>query len=357
MYYLLGVLVISIFILIVGAPILKPLVFALVLAIMFSPLQSFYNQFIRFPLLSILFTLLTVFVPISLVISFFIIQSRTIFSSTDSMIETVEEGLRNVIELINKNTPFSFQNIDDLTTVSQPVIDFLSSGVSTTINTLALSFLALIFLVFFMWYRSPLVKFLILQFSDEKKEQVEQAIVHTKQMLVKYLFGMATVMVIMATLNSIGLTLIGLDHAVFFGVLAAMLTLIPYLGTTIGGFLPFIYAIALGNWWQALAVVIFYFTIQQIEGNFITPKIVGDSVRINPFVAILGLSIGAILWGVAGIVLAIPILGLIRIIFFEIHALRPIALIMGNDITSAKLNMNEYDDEKFRIRSLFLRKK
>src|SRR5690606_17310314 len=111
----------------------------------------------------------------------------------------------------------------------------------------------------------------------------------------------------LGTINSLGLYIIGIEHAMLFGFFAAFLNIIPYIGTTIGGSLPVLYALLnYDELWRPIAVLIFYQLVQTVEGNFITPKIVGSKVSINPFIAIVVLIIGGFYWGIAGMVLSIP---------------------------------------------------
>ncbi len=174
----------------------------------------------------------------------------------------------------------------------------------------------------------------------------------------RYLYGMLSVMLILGTLNSIGLYVIGIKYALFWGFLGGVLAIVPYVGTLLGGLLPFAYALATtDNYWQPLSVVIFYFFIQQFEGNIITPKIVGSSVKINPLAAIFALILGAYLWGVAGAVLAIPLLAIVRIVFSHIDILKPYALLLSSDLHGkAHLFEGKFDDDKYRLLS-FLRTK
>ena len=152
-------------------------------------------------------------------------------------------------------------------------------------------------------------------------------------------------MAILAVLNSIGLLIIGIKYAVFWGVLAALLSIIPYIGTTLGGTLPFLYAVATaGNWWQPLTVVALYAFIQQIEGNIITPKVVGNSVSINPMVALLAIILGGFIWGIAGIILAIPITGVVKILLDHNPRTRSFGFLLGTQM-SAKEGI--IDDESW----------
>jgi predicted PurR-regulated permease PerM len=164
-----------------------------------------------------------------------------------------------------------------------------------------------------------------------------------------------TVILILAILNSIGLLIIGVDYAVFWASLAAFLSIIPYIGTTLGGLLPFMYSFATAtSWWQPVAVVGLYFGVQQIEGNLITPYVVGSNVKINPFIAIISLLIGGFIWGLAGIVLGIPIAAIIKLVFDHIDAFKPVGALMSRDLhKNEDVFLEQWDDEKYRISGLF----
>lgn len=148
-----------------------------------------------------------------------------------------------------------------------------------------------------------------------------------------YLLGMLTVIGILAVLNTGGLFLIGLEHAVFFGVFASLLAVIPYIGIIIGSLPPLLFALLLGDSLiQPVLVVAVFATVQFLEGNFITPRIIGSKVSINPFVALIALIIGGELWGISGMILFVPLIGILRVIFDQIDELKPYGYLLGNRI-------------------------
>ena len=69
-----------------------------------------------------------------------------------------------------------------------------------------------------------------------------------------------------------------------------------------------------------------------MEGNFITPRIVGSKVSINPFMALLALIIGGEIWGISGMILFVPLIGILRVLFEEIDSLKPYGYLLGNRI-------------------------
>ena len=148
---------------------------------------------------------------------------------------------------------------------------------------------------------------------------------------------MALVVIILGVLNSIGLSFIGIEYAIFWGALAGLLSVIPYIGTLIGGALPFVFALSTAeSSWQPYAVIGYYLFIQQVEGNLITPKIIGDKVDINPLFAIFSLVFFGSLWGVGGVVLALPLISIFKIILSQFDATKHISVLMSSDINNKK---------------------
>src|SRR5690606_25069081 len=196
--------------------------------------------------------------------------------------------------------------------------------------------------------------FVLIQYPRDKRDEYEAILTQSARLIQRYLAGMVTVIIILAVLNCVGLLLIGVEHAIFWGVMAACLVIIPYIGTTLGGLFPFLYSLATSEHsWQPFAVVVMYVVIQQLEGNFITPKIVGSSVRINPFVALIGIVIMGSLMGLGGIFLAIPILAIFKLFAEQIDVLKPVALLMDKDIMKKRsLFMSKYDRDDYRFSSL-----
>ena len=133
-----------------------------------------------------------------------------------------------------------------------------------------------------------------------------------------------------AVLNTIGLMVLGIENAIFFASLASVLAVIPYIGIAIGSILPMLMALVTkDSAWYAVGVVGVMWFVQFLEGNFITPKIVGSKVSVNPLAAILALFIGAALWGAIGMVLAIPFTAILKVIFDNVDGFKPLGFLIG----------------------------
>jgi len=154
-----------------------------------------------------------------------------------------------------------------------------------------------------------------------------------------YISGLAIVVLIAGTLNSIGLLLLGIEHAVFFGFFSGALTLIPYIGITIGATLPALLAlITKDSAWYAVGVVGVHAAVQFLEGNFITPKVTGSRISVNALAAILALLIGNLLLGIAGMILAVPAVGILKILVANSTSLKPFEILLEDKPHSATIS-------------------
>jgi len=145
-----------------------------------------------------------------------------------------------------------------------------------------------------------------------------------------YLVGLVSVMFIVGVLNSIGLLALGIDYPFFFGFLCALLLLVPYIGIIIGSILPALIALATkDSYWYPFGVIAIFGFIQFIEGNFITPKITGSKVSLNSFVSILVIILFSMLWGIPGMILALPITASLKVVFDNSIKFKAIGFVLG----------------------------
>ena len=167
--------------------------------------------------------------------------------------------------------------------------------------------------------------------SKTNHEKTKLVLEQISSITQKYVGGVVTVVLILCVLNSIGLLIIGVKYALMFGILSALMNLIPYFGTLVGGAIPLIYTLLSDTPEKAIGVAILFFIIQFTENNILTPNITGGAVQINPFFTILGLVVGAMVWGIPGMLMAVPIMGTLKIVFENIDEMHPYAYLMGAD--------------------------
>ena len=160
---------------------------------------------------------------------------------------------------------------------------------------------------------------------------------------------------IVFTLNTIGFLIIGIKYVVFLALLAALLNLIPYVGMLVANIFAMVITLVSSEdpklvLWVGVVLAV----VQIIDNNFTMPWIVGNKVRINALVTIVGVLVGGALCGIPGMFLAIPGLAVLKVIFDKVPQLRPWGVLLGDQLPGESTEDNT--DEKrspnkpFRIR-------
>ncbi len=331
----------------IGSSILLPIIFASLFAFFLSPVNRFFSRYIKIRSISILCSFLFIFIIFSFVTAVFSFQLINIIDSLPSIGENFRLGVEKLLNTISNKIPYF--NLDTNTFFKENAsnfiagpLDAISQGVIVSSHILLNIALTFIYTFFILLYKRSIRNFAIFQFEKKSRHDVRVTLHKIQETIQAYVGGVGIVIIILTILNTIGLSIIGIKYAFFWGALAGLLAVIPYVGTLLGGLLPFIYALATTDTtWQPIAVIIYYVIIQQLEGNIITPKIVGDKVDINPLVAIMSLVIFGTLWGVGGVILALPLVSIIKIILSRFESTLAIALLMSSSIDS---NYNEFKE-------------
>jgi predicted PurR-regulated permease PerM len=148
----------------------------------------------------------------------------------------------------------------------------------------------------------------------------------------QYITGLLIETTIVFTLNCIGFLILGINYAIFLALLAALLNLIPYVGMLVANIICMLVTlVSSDSISNVLWVGIILAAVQFIDNNFGMPLIVGNKVRINALVTIIGVLIGGALCGIPGMFLAIPGLAVLKVIFDKVPDLQPWGLLLGDE--------------------------
>jgi predicted PurR-regulated permease PerM len=330
-------------ILILAKSILIPLGFALLMSFILFPLTKRFESWGMSKVLGAFFSILTVILIIGVSIFLFSTQLIGLSNEISSFQERISHAFADVTLYLNKNVNFiSNLGKDEL---SDKFKDWLSASAGFLVGktfTTSATFLAgllgtIIFTFLFLIYRNGLTEAFAAFSPEDKRERVIKMFKSVQSVGQKYLSGMILLIIIIGLANSIGLWIIGIDNPFLFGFLGAVLSIIPYVGTTFGAIIPILYAfVSFDSLWPVLAVAILFWSVQLISDNFLSPKIVGGSLNINALVAILSLIVGGLAWGVAGMILFLPFSAMLKVFCEEFEELKPIALLIGNQYYKEK---------------------
>jgi len=187
-----------------------------------------------------------------------------------------------------------------------------------------------VFIFMFLYYRTKFAWFIMKIVPRDKQLLTLNVLREASKVASRYMGGIFTVVFVLCIINSLGLYLVGIRYAITLGVIAAIFNFIPYFGTIIGYSIPFVFALLTGDSAEpAFKVLGIFLIVQFTENNILTPNIVGNYVKINPFMIILGVIAGGMVWGLPGMFVVIPFLAILRIISEHVPALHPYVYLLG----------------------------
>jgi predicted PurR-regulated permease PerM len=198
--------------------------------------------------------------------------------------------------------------------------------------------LTFIYVFFFLLYRKKFRRFLLRMSSDENRDKMRKILTESLSVSQHYLFGRLILILFLAILYSIGLYFSGVQQAILISVLAALLSLLPFIGNVLGYFLALGMALISGvGAYGVIGVTITFSITQFVETYILEPYIVGNKVHINPVFTVVVVVLGGMVWGITGMFLAIPVLGIVKVVLDRIPAMEPFGYLLGE---------TEEDDEQ-----------
>jgi predicted PurR-regulated permease PerM len=337
LFYNLAFFIAATAILYFGKDILIPIAFALLIAFILYPAVKWLTSRNVKKLLAIIIVMIGVLLLSSGVLFLFSTQVIDIAGNYTDFLNKLRSTWNALLSFFNEHV----QVIPDLE--SQDLLDRLSNFfsdssiviISDTIGFTSSFFsyltLSLIYTFLILFYHDHFLRAISEMSTKENRGKFVEMLKQIQQVGQQYFTGMLLLILLLGLLNSLGLLVIGIDYPFFFGFLAALLAIIPYIGTTLGGLIPTVYAfVTYDSYWYPIGVIGVFWAIQFIEGNFLNPKIVGGTMQINALVSILALIVGGILWGLPGMILFLPLTAMVKVICGHYENLKPIALLLSD---------------------------
>lgn len=317
--------------------ILIPFVVAMFFAYLLYPIVWRIERFGVNRAISILTVLLVTIVILSGIGLLISIQASNMDIDLNQIKEQFDDKSASIQNLIqNKlgiNGPtvdhYLNQAMDNLITSWQSEIGVVFAATTTTIFQIGI---LPVFIFFLLFYRTKTARFIFRITGKKNRPTTLRILREVSTVTTKYLGGLFLVVSILAILNSLGLFIIGVKHALIFGIVAALLNLIPYIGTFLGGFIPFMYVFLTvpEPLHPMLKVAALFMVIQFIENNLLTPNIVGNSIKLNPLAIILSLLFANMVWGIAGMLIIVPVLATLKVIMRNVDGLKPYAFLISD---------------------------
>lgn len=324
-------------ILMYGKPFLVPITFAGLLAMLLLPVVKWLQRKGMNHVLAIIISLLSFVGFIALVIFFISLQVSDLAENATQLEQQVTEKYQQVRDYVSKEFGIDEQQQKEVLKQQQEkssgqvgsVVLGLVSGLGGMLTNFLL---VLVYSFLFIFFRQRIKKFIVQLVPTGEKENAQSCVQKTQQVAQAYLKGLSLMIVCLWIMYSIGFTIAGVKNAIFFAVLCGLLEIIPFIGNLTGTALTVLMALVQGGDMNlVIAILVTYGLVQFIQTYLLEPMVVGSGVNINPMATIIGLVAGELLWGIPGMVVAIPLLGMIKIIFEHIPAMQPYAYLIGEE--------------------------
>lgn len=323
------------YILYIGSSILIPVVYAAIIAILLNPLVNLLCRYKINRVLSIFVAVIVMLLVTGGLIYFIIDQSLQFGDTLPVLQHKLNIFFADLSRWISKTFKISSEKIDAWIVDAEnkemnASAAILGQTLITVTSILKLVFLIPVYIFLFLFYKPLLLDFFGKVFSKESHETVGEVLFETKMLIQKYLVGLMLEAAIVATLNAIGLLLLGIDYAILLAIIGALLNIIPYIGGIVAVVLPLIIAYTSKSPIYVLWVLILYMVVQFVDNHYIVPKIVASKVRINALISIIVVFIGGAIWGIPGMFLSIPLTAIIKVIFDRIPQLHAWGFLLGD---------------------------
>ncbi|MBL7856494.1 MAG: AI-2E family transporter [Cyclobacteriaceae bacterium] len=340
-YLKLSLILISLFLIILGfiygKDIILPILFSILLANILLPITNFLSR-------KKLYKPITIFIPVLLsivacagIVYFLSAQIVNFMDDVPALRERINEVSHSLQVWFRKTTNITIGKQNQY--IAETVKDFkenasglMGSTVVSLTGILAYAVLIPIYTFLILYYRSNIKSFLIGVFNRGSEQDVREVLTESTTVAQQYLTGLFIETTLVFLLNMTGFLILGIKYAVFLALFAALMNLIPYVGILVANVLCMLVTLVSSTEISTVVWVgVILAVVQFLDNNFGMPLIVGNKVRINALVTIIGVLVGGALCGIPGMFLAIPGLAVLKVIFDKVPDLQPWGALLGDE--------------------------
>jgi len=339
----------------IGRQIIIPIVYSFIISILLTPVVNFLQRRKISRVFAIAIAIVAAFLFVIALV--YVIASQ--LSLFDRALPMMRDKLNvfqyQVSQWISVHFNVSIQRIDAwFMKTRSDIMDNGNAMLGKTIVTIS-GFLIAVFIVpvyvfMILYYEPLLLSFTKKMFNKVHHEKLEDVMMLTKGIVQSYLIGLLIEAIIITVMNATALLIIGIDYAILIGIIGALLNMIPYIGGIVAVAIPMTIAlITKDSVYYSLFVLLAYTLIQFIDNHYITPKIVASKVKINALVALIVVFIGNALWGIPGMFLALPVTGILKVIFEHIESMKAWAFLLGDTMPASGRYIFNFSRRKGKI--------
>lgn len=302
-----------------GKTLFIPLFMGLLIAMIMYPVSRSMEKRGLAKTLSVTVSITIVIVIFAALIGLLVWQLRTFIHDWPLMASKVDQSFRQVQHWLADNFSITLEvqdgwlhnQADNIISILGPAVQ---GTVTVTISTIFMLFMTPVFAALFLYHRQIFVQVLRRYAGPAFEGRLNAILGKVIDTYFNYIKGMMMVYLIVGILNTIGLLALGIPHALLFGMLTAIMTIIPYFGIIVSALLPISAAWAVHeSIWYPLGVIGVFSLVQYLEANVIFPKVVAAQLNVSTWATLVAILAGGIIWGVAGMVLFIPFVAILKI--------------------------------------------
>ncbi|TVQ13073.1 MAG: AI-2E family transporter [Bacteroidetes bacterium] len=330
-----------------GSSFLIPLIFGVFFASLMTPFAELLEK-LKIPrILSALLSTLVIFIVVGSIL-YLMLHQLTLFLSDISKIRT---ELQSLIETAQSQiTQWTNLSLEDqkkiwqersgqiLTTLESHLTNFLGNLANTLLDFL----IVLVYVFLFVYYRKKFSDFVMMYTPEKKRVKTGNILKKISKVVYHYLWGRAKVMALLGVMYYITFLIFDIPYAVLLTLFGALITIIPYVGPFVSGILPIFFAVIylddVGTIILFTAIIV---TIQLVESYVFEPLVIGSEVKLNPLMVIIAIILGGMFWGLAGMILFVPMFAMFKIVAQNTQGLEPIGMLLG----TSKERMEESEEK------------
>ncbi len=317
-----------------GKPLLVPIVMACLLAMLMAPVCTLLDKKLT-RALSSLICVLVLLVAISGVLTLVSLQISNFYQDLPNIEKKADEIADHAQNYIDEKFGISNEKQDGMTKKwineagksTGAYIGRLLGGVVTTLSGIVIT---LVFTFLLLFGKEKYEVFFMKLFSEADSTEVKKTFQEITKVSQQYLTGRFLSMSLKAFLYAVGLSIIGVKNGILLGCLAGLLGMFPYIGPLLGGLFPVLMSMVSDDASKTGWVLLLMAAVQFFDGILIEPTIVGGKVKLSGLATIVIVIAGEHLWGIVGMAIFVPIMGIVKIVCMHVEALHPYAYLIGD---------------------------
>jgi predicted PurR-regulated permease PerM len=318
-----------------GKPFFVPLTFAALLSMLLLPVSLKLEKWGVNKSIAIIISILLIVLFFGGVIYMISWQISDLSKDASRIEQNINHQIQQVKDFVSHSFGISPQKQTKI--IQQQKSDgklasMLSSVLAATGTLLTSFILVLVYIFLFMYFRAHLKRFVLMIVPKNQQANTKQVIDNATTVSRKYITGLMLMIASLWVMYSIGFAIVGVKSFILFAVVCGLLEIVPFIGNITGNLLTIVVVLAQGGGFNmVIGVLVTYSIVQFVQSYLLQPLVVGREVNVNPVFTIVGLVAGEFLWGIPGMILAVPVLGIIKIICDHVEPLKPYGFLIGEE--------------------------